>query len=63
VTPARAGVRPGNAAAPGPVAEPLVAATADELRALGARVELGVFGARMEVALINNGPVTLIIEV
>jgi len=61
---ARKGRRPTwNAAAPGPVAEPLVAATADELRALGARVELGVFGARMEVALINNGPVTLIIEV
>ena len=51
-----------TAAAPGPVAEPLVAATADELRTLGARVELGVFGAHMEVALINDGPVTLIIE-
>lgn len=61
---ARKGRRPTwNAAAPGPVAEPLVAATADELRALGARVELGVFGARMEVALVNNGPVTLIIDI
>ena len=60
----RKGRRPTwNAAAPGPVAEPLVAATADELHALGARVELGVFGAHMEVALVNDGPVTLIIEV
>lgn len=61
---ARKGRRPTwNAAAPGPVAEPLVAATADELRALGAHVEMGVFGAHMEVALVNNGPVTLIIEI
>jgi len=61
---ARKGRRPTwNAAAPGPVAEPLVAATADELRALGARVELGVFSAHMEVALVNDGPVTLIIEI
>jgi D-aminoacyl-tRNA deacylase len=61
---ARKGRRPTwNAAAPGAVAEPLVAATADELRALGARVELGVFGAHMEVALVNNGPVTLIIDI
>lgn len=60
----RKGRRPTwQAAAPGPVAEPLVAATADELRALGARVELGVFGAHMEVALVNNGPVTLILEI
>ena len=44
-------------------AEPLIAATADELRALGARVELGIFGAHMEVALVNNGPVTLIVEI
>lgn len=61
---ARKGRRPTwNAAAPGPVAEPLVAATADELRALGAHVELGVFGASMKVALINDGPVTLILEI
>ena len=60
----RKGRRPTwQAAAPGPVAEPLVAATADELRALGARVELGVFGAHMEVALVHNGPVTLILEI
>jgi D-tyrosyl-tRNA(Tyr) deacylase len=49
-------------AAPGPVAEPLVTAFADELRALGARVETGVFGAHMQVALVNDGPVTLILE-
>jgi D-aminoacyl-tRNA deacylase len=60
----RKGRRPGwSAAAPGPVAEPLVAATAEALRELGARVELGVFGAHMKVALVNDGPVTLIVEV
>lgn len=49
-------------AAPGPVAEPLVTAFADELRALGARVQTGVFGAHMQVALVNDGPMTLILE-
>jgi D-tyrosyl-tRNA(Tyr) deacylase len=52
-----------QAAAPGPVAEPLVAAFADALRALGAEVQTGVFGADMEVMLVNDGPVTLILEV
>ena len=51
-----------NNAAPGPVAEPFVTAVVNELRALGARVETGVFGADMQVALVNDGPVTLIIE-
>jgi D-aminoacyl-tRNA deacylase len=51
-----------NNAAPGPVAEPLVAAVAQELRDLGARVETGRFGADMKVALVNDGPVTIIIE-
>lgn len=51
-----------NNAAPGAVAEPLVAAVAQELRALGARVETGQFGADMKVALVNDGPVTIIIE-
>jgi D-aminoacyl-tRNA deacylase len=61
---ARKGRRPTwQAAAPGPLAEPLVTATADALRELGAHVELGVFGADMKVALVNDGPVTLIIEV
>jgi D-tyrosyl-tRNA(Tyr) deacylase len=49
-------------AAPGPVAEPLVEAVVAELRALGAQVETGVFGADMKVALVNDGPVTIILE-
>lgn len=49
-------------AAPGPVAEPLVNAVIGELRQLGARVETGTFGADMKVALVNDGPVTLILE-
>jgi D-aminoacyl-tRNA deacylase len=51
-----------QAAAPGPVAEPLVNAVVIELRQLGARVETGRFGADMKVALVNDGPVTLILE-
>jgi D-aminoacyl-tRNA deacylase len=50
------------AAAPGPVAEPLVAAFADALRELGGTVSTGVFGADMQLSLINDGPVTLILE-
>jgi len=51
-----------QAAAPGPVAEPLVDTVVSSLRALGARVETGVFGAVMQVSLVNDGPVTLIVE-
>jgi D-tyrosyl-tRNA(Tyr) deacylase len=51
-----------NAAAPGAVAEPLVEAFAEALRGLGAHVETGVFGAHMHVELINDGPVTVILE-
>jgi D-tyrosyl-tRNA(Tyr) deacylase len=51
-----------NAAAPAAVAEPLVAAFAEALRRLGAQVETGVFGAHMKVRLINDGPVTLLLE-
>ncbi len=51
-----------NAAAPGAVAEPLVTAFADALRRLGAHVETGVFGAHMAVALVNDGPVTVQLE-
>ncbi len=51
-----------QAAAPGPVAEPLVEAVVTSLRALGARVETGVFGADMKVSLTNDGPVTIIVE-
>ena len=49
-------------AAPGPVAEPLVTAVTGELRRLGARVETGRFGADMLVALVNDGPVTIILD-
>ena len=59
----RKGRRPTwQAAAPGPVAEPLVDAVIGELRNLGAHVETGKFGADMKVALVNDGPVTLILE-
>jgi D-tyrosyl-tRNA(Tyr) deacylase len=51
-----------NAAAPGAVAEPLVTAFADALRQLGAHVENGVFGADMQVELVNDGPVTVLLE-
>jgi D-aminoacyl-tRNA deacylase len=50
------------AAAPGPVAEPLVDAFVAALRGLGASVQTGVFGADMQVSLVNDGPVTLIVE-
>ena len=49
-------------AAPGPVAEPLVDAVVAELRTLGARVATGIFGADMKVALVNDGPVTIIVD-
>lgn len=51
-----------QAAAPGPVAEPLVTAFATALTDLGGTVETGVFGAQMQVELVNDGPVTLILE-
>jgi D-aminoacyl-tRNA deacylase len=51
-----------SAAAPGPVAEPLAGAVVQALRALGARVQTGVFGAEMKVSLVNDGPVTIIVE-
>ena len=50
-------------AAPGPVAEPLVAAFADRLRSRGATVAQGQFGAMMRVEMTNDGPVTIIVEV
>lgn len=60
---ARKGRRPTwNAAAPGPVAEPLVTAVVEALRGRGIDVATGVFGAHMEVELVNDGPVTLIVE-
>lgn len=51
-----------NAAAPGTVAEPLVAALAQTLRELGADVQTGMFGADMQVELVNDGPVTVLLE-
>jgi D-aminoacyl-tRNA deacylase len=60
----RKGRRPSwNAAAPGPMAEPLVQAVVDALRHRGARVATGRFGAMMQVHLVNDGPVTLVLEV
>ncbi len=51
-----------NAAAPGPVAEPLVSDFAAALESLGATVQTGVFGADMQVELVNDGPVTVLLE-
>ncbi|NKY08593.1 D-aminoacyl-tRNA deacylase [Cellulomonas hominis] len=60
---ARKGRRPTwNAAAPGLVAEPLVDAVVADLRARGLTVATGVFGADMAVELVNDGPVTLLLE-
>jgi D-tyrosyl-tRNA(Tyr) deacylase len=57
---ARKGRRPTwQAAAPGPVAEPLYDALCAELTALGTPVARGVFGADMCVELLNDGPVTV----
>ena len=49
-------------AAPRPVAEPLVSAFAAQLRARGATVAEGQFGAMMRVEMVNDGPVTVIVE-
>jgi D-tyrosyl-tRNA(Tyr) deacylase len=60
----RKGRRPSwNAAAPRPVAEPLVDRVVNELRSRGATVATGQFGADMQVSLVNDGPVTLLLEV
>jgi D-tyrosyl-tRNA(Tyr) deacylase len=59
----RKGRRPTwNAAAPGPVARPLVEAVAEALRGHGLAVQTGVFGADMAVELVNDGPVTILLE-
>ncbi|RLU86859.1 D-tyrosyl-tRNA(Tyr) deacylase [Streptomyces griseocarneus] len=61
---ARKGRRPTwHAAAPGPVAEPLVDEVVAQLRELGARVETGRFGADMKVSLTNNGPFTVLLDI
>jgi len=43
-------------------AEPLYEAFCEELRQLGVEVATGVFGARMEVELVNDGPVTIVLD-
>ncbi|MDR1513054.1 MAG: D-tyrosyl-tRNA(Tyr) deacylase [Propionibacteriaceae bacterium] len=59
----RKGRRPSwSRAAPGAVAEPLVDHFVAALRALGAHVETGRFGALMDVELVNDGPVTVLLE-
>jgi D-tyrosyl-tRNA(Tyr) deacylase len=60
---ARKGRRPTwNAAAPGPVSEPVYDQVCAELEQLGATVARGSFGADMQVGLVNDGPVTLVLE-
>jgi len=60
----RKGRRPSwLAAAPGPLAEPLVDAVVAGLRARGATVATGVFGAMMSVELVNDGPFTVLLEI
>ena len=59
----RKGRRPSwSAAAPRPVSEPLVDAFVAALRERGAHVETGVFGAMMQVSLVNDGPMTLVLD-
>ena len=59
----RKGRRPSwTAAAPGEVAEPLVDAVVAALRDLGTRVQTGRFGADMRLSLVNDGPVTVLLE-
>jgi D-tyrosyl-tRNA(Tyr) deacylase len=57
------GNRPSFSAAAGPeTAEPLYEQFAGDLRAFGIAVETGVFGAKMAVELVNDGPVTIVLE-
>ena len=49
--------------APPEQAEPLYEAFCEALRELGVRVETGVFGARMQLELVNDGPVTVIVDI
>ena len=60
----RKGRRPTwNAAAPGPLAEPLVDAVVSALRGRGVEVATGRFGADMALELVNDGPVTVLVDV
>ncbi|PSR24100.1 MAG: D-tyrosyl-tRNA(Tyr) deacylase [Sulfobacillus acidophilus] len=59
----RHGLRPDfGRAAPAPQAERLYRCFCDQLRLSGHRVRMGVFGAHMDVQLVNNGPVTIYID-
>jgi D-tyrosyl-tRNA(Tyr) deacylase len=59
----RRGRRPSfTDAAPPEIAAPIVQAFADSLRRLGLRVSDGVFGAKMDVELVNDGPVTIVLD-
>jgi D-aminoacyl-tRNA deacylase len=59
----RKGNRPSfTDAAPPELAVPLYEVFCDELAALGVEVERGVFGARMAVGLVNDGPVTIVLD-
>ena len=59
----RKGNRPSfTDAAPPDEAEPLVDRLVEALRAEGVHVEVGVFGAMMEVELVNDGPVTIVLD-
>ena len=60
---ARKGRRPSwSAAAPGPVAEPLIEQVVDAIRSRGVQVATGRFGAQMRVGLTNDGPFTVLVE-
>jgi D-tyrosyl-tRNA(Tyr) deacylase len=59
----RKGTRPDfSGAAPRSQAEPLYDAFCEALRALGVTAETGIFGARMQFELVNDGPVTIVLD-
>ena len=59
----RKGRRPSwSAAAPGPVAEPVVEQVVEALRAKGVEVATGRFGAHMEIEMVADGPVTIVLD-
>ena len=59
----RRGTRPDfSRAAPREQAEPLYEAFCEALAAFGIRVETGIFGARMQLELVNDGPVTIVLD-
>lgn len=51
-----------GAAAPGAVAEPVIAQVVEALRGRGVEVATGRFGAHMEVELVGDGPVTIVLD-